>query len=114
MNDDDNAMPGTAEEAKEAYPFSRERIGAASGANIPQIALQQRWPELIDPPAPAKGERSSPHGMVYVPPGLPDGVSLAGQCQSCLSWYVWPVESADGVSLLQCVGCYALYRPYGD
>jgi hypothetical protein len=115
MNDDEGGAPGSGEERAIATPYAPEVIGSVAGRNdVPQIALAERWPEVIDPPPPTGETRAELHGMVYVPAGVPEGVSVAGQCSHCLGWYFWPVRSADGVALLQCASCYSIYRPLGD
>lgn len=114
MNDDDGSLPTAGEERRMRTPYVPDDIGMVAGRDVPQIALAQRWPEVIDPPPPRQTTPPQPQGMVYVPAGLPEGASRAGQCQYCASWYFWPVRSADGVALLQCASCYHIYRPLGD
>ena len=114
MSDEDRGAPESGE-ARQRYPSPPDDIGAVAGRDhVPQIALAERPPEVVDPPPPTKETPEQLRGMVYVPPGLPEGARVAGQCQYCGSWYVWPVVSADGVSLLQCASCYTIYRPLGD
>ncbi len=115
MNDDDDgAIPASGEERRIRTPYAPDDIGMVSGRDVPQIALAQRPPEVIDPPPPRQTTPPQPHGMVYVPAGVPEDAAVAGQCAYCASWYFWPVLSADGVALLQCASCYHVYRPLGD
>jgi hypothetical protein len=92
--------------------MTRSDIEPLPIAPIPRQVAESALSALQD------DSESGSRGSLYMPTAAEANDSGAdarseesvAQCKRCHSWDFWEVRSLDGVLLLQCVSCRALYR----